>query len=196
LVYCLTKEWAEHINNQINEDEGDTIAELYHGRMSPEVREGIYRDWKKGKFKVLAATSALGMGVDYAHVRNVFHRGQSHSLMDFSQESGRAGRDGAEPIVVTSNRFRRDCEWMKEKGRSEWRSMEDWVERKACRKWMLEYMDGCGKGMSCLDGGDSGLCDTCNEHMTEAGGMTTQWQFSAVGDHVRGNVSMARENGR
>ena len=44
LVSCLTKEWAEHIKNQINEDKGDMIAEVYHGRMSPEVREGIYRD--------------------------------------------------------------------------------------------------------------------------------------------------------
>ena len=57
-------------------------------------------------------TSALGMGVDYAHVRFVFHQGQSHNLIDFSQESGRARPDGkhAESIVVTSKRFKQDCE--------------------------------------------------------------------------------------
>ena len=133
----MTKEWAEQVKNQINEDEGDTVAEVYHGRMSPEVRDGIYRDWKKGKFKVLVANRALGMGVDYAHVRFVFHQGQGHNLMDFSQESGRAGRDGkhAESIVVTSKRFR--CGWMKEKGGAEWQSMEDRTEGKVCRKWML-----------------------------------------------------------
>lgn len=185
--------------NQINEDEGDTIAEVYHGRLSPEVREGIYSDWKKGKFKVLVATSALGMGVDYAQVRFVFHQGQSHSLMDFSQESGRAGRDGkhAESIVVTSKRFRRDCEWMKENGGSEWRSMEEWMEGKACRKWMLgEYMDGGGKGVSCLNDGDSGLCDTCRGQLAEVGGITTQWQLPMVGEHVRANVSTARKDGK
>jgi superfamily II DNA helicase RecQ len=69
------------------EDDGDMIAELYHGRVSPEVDEGIYRDWKKGKFTVLVATSALGMGVDYTCVRFVFHQRQSDNLMDFSQES-------------------------------------------------------------------------------------------------------------
>ena len=199
LVYCLTKEWAERLKNQINEDEGDTIAEVYHSQMSREVREGIYRDWKKGKFKVLVATSALGMGVDYAHVRFVFHQGQSHSLMDFSQESGRAGRDGkrAESIVVTSKRFRRDCEWMKEKGGAEWQSMEDWVEGKVCRKWMLgEYMDGVGKGVSCLDGGDCGLCDICSGQMAEAGGMTMEWELPTVGESVRTNVSTSRMDGR
>jgi hypothetical protein len=44
--------------------------------------------------------------------------------------------------------------------------------------------------------GDSGLCDTCSRQMAEAGGTTTQWQLPAVGEHVRGNVSTAREDGR
>ena len=35
---------------------------------------------------------------------------------------------------------------MKEKDGSEWQLMADWIEGKACRKWMLgEYMDGSGK---------------------------------------------------
>ena len=177
LVYCLTKEWAEYIKNQINEDEGDTIAEVYHGRMSPEVREGIYKDWKKGKFKVLVATSAFGMGVDYAYVKFVFHQGQSHNLMDFSQESRRAGRDGdyAESIVVTSKRFRGECEGMKEKGGVEWQSMEDWMDEKVCRKWVPgEYMDGRGKGVSCLDGGDRGLSTMPPKNLADSWRLTNQ----------------------
>jgi len=170
------------------------IVELYHGGMSAEVREVIYKDWKKGKFKVLVATSALGLGIDYACVSFVFHQGQSHNLMDFSQESGRAGRDGkhAESIVVTLKRFRREYEWMKDKGGEGWQSMEDWIERKGCRNWMPgEYMDGAGKGVSCLDGGDCGLCDICRGQMAEVGGTTMQWQSSMVGAHVLANVLTA-----
>ena len=58
----------EHIRDQINEHEGNMIAELYHSDMSAKVREGIYKDWKKGKFRVLIVTSTLGIGVDSACV--------------------------------------------------------------------------------------------------------------------------------
>ncbi len=50
----------------------------------------------------IVATSALGPGFDYPHVRQVIHVGAPNCMTDFSQESGRAGRDGqvAESIVL------------------------------------------------------------------------------------------------
>jgi hypothetical protein len=43
---------------------------------------------------VIVATSALGIGFDYPHVRWVIHLGAPSRMSSFSQESGRAGRDG------------------------------------------------------------------------------------------------------
>ena len=71
--------------------------------------------------KILVTISALGLGIDYAHVRFVIHQGQSRSLIDFSQESGRGGRDGKEArsMIFTSKEMRQKCEWI-EKKESEW----------------------------------------------------------------------------
>lgn len=52
---------------------------------------------------VMVATNALGVGLDIADVRYVFHLGPPRHLRDFVQESGRAGRDGleSESVLVT-----------------------------------------------------------------------------------------------
>src|SRR5204863_6907883 len=113
------------------------ICDIYHANLSKERRTAVYREWQEGTVKILVATSALGLGIDYSHVRFVIHQGQSRSLMDFSQESGRAGRDGKEArsIIFTSKEMRQKCAWI-EKKESEWaghlmggfKAMKDWVE--------------------------------------------------------------------
>ena len=47
-----------------------------------------------GQLRVLACTSAFGMGIDAPHVRWVFHAGPPPNLESYIQEAGRAGRDG------------------------------------------------------------------------------------------------------
>ena len=46
------------------------------------------------------ATSALSTGFDYAHVRLVMHINEPDSLIDFAQESERAGQDRKEAYSV------------------------------------------------------------------------------------------------
>ncbi|CAN8067111.1 unnamed protein product [Agarophyton chilense] len=45
-------------------------------------------------FQIMSATSAFGTGIDSSFVRSVVHVGFSRSVMEYIQESGRAGRDG------------------------------------------------------------------------------------------------------
>jgi superfamily II DNA helicase RecQ len=182
IVYCLQKEWAEDLCNFINAEMGEEICAVYHANLSKEKRTAVYREWQKGTVKILVATSALGLGIDYGHVRFVIHQGQSRSLIDFSQESGRAGRDGKEAhsVIFTSKEMRAKCEWIEEKER-EWaghltggfKAMKEWVAGrtvggvKECRRVGLGlYMDG--KGSNCLSLGDCVWCDVCKEAMEKS----------------------------
>ncbi|ORX45504.1 hypothetical protein DM01DRAFT_1340014 [Hesseltinella vesiculosa] len=45
-------------------------------------------------------TSAFGAGIDYPKVAAVIHDQLSYGLVDFVQESGRAGRSGAHSTVI------------------------------------------------------------------------------------------------
>lgn len=49
----------------------------------------------------MVATSAFGIGLDTPHVRVVFHIGFCRSMLDYSQERGRVGRDGNPARCVT-----------------------------------------------------------------------------------------------
>ena len=49
---------------------------------------------------IMIATSAFGLGIDYPSVRLVITVGFSWSLLDYSQESGRGGRDGKRSMAI------------------------------------------------------------------------------------------------
>lgn len=57
-------------------------------------REAVVAACSRGeKSSIIAATSALGAGVDYPSVRQIVHVDAPGSLLEYAQEVGRAGRD-------------------------------------------------------------------------------------------------------
>ena len=69
----------------------------YHREIgTTEEKEVRLREWVSGESgsPFLACTTAAGAGVDYPHVRWVVHIEDPYGLIDFTQESGRGGRDG------------------------------------------------------------------------------------------------------
>ena len=53
-----------------------------------------------GVVRVIFATVALGMGVNMAGVNHIIHYGAPHSMEDYMQEGGRAGRSGEQALSV------------------------------------------------------------------------------------------------
>jgi len=70
-------------------------ARPYHAGMGAEERVTVQEWWTASDRAVVVATIAFGMGIDKADVRYVYHHNLPKGLESYSQEIGRAGRDGA-----------------------------------------------------------------------------------------------------
>jgi superfamily II DNA helicase RecQ len=88
IVYTLSREEADLIADAVG-------GSVYYSDSGSEVEKAASLDqWRAGVNLVMVATSAFGMGVDYASVRAVLHVGVPRDAIGFAQEVGRIGRDG------------------------------------------------------------------------------------------------------
>ncbi|EAW22048.1 putative helicase [Aspergillus fischeri NRRL 181] len=108
-----------------------------------------------GTSAVIAATSALGMGVDIPNIRSIIHIGAPRTLLDYAQESGRAGWDGqrSEAIIIQPAGWDAPAPWMECMGV---------VDGVGCR-WVVfdQYLDGVVDGYQCQHCQDQ-ACDGCD----------------------------------
>lgn len=91
LVYCGTRKTATEVSALLV-DAGIATAS-YHGALDGDERQDVYQAFAAGRLKVIVATSAFGMGVDFPDIRQVIHYDFPGSLEEYYQQAGRAGRD-------------------------------------------------------------------------------------------------------
>ena len=94
IIYTSTRKRTEEVV-QILAEQTKRRATTYHAGMLPDDRRAAQEAFMSGRFEIVAATNAFGMGIDKADVRFVVHYNLPGSLEAYYQEAGRAGRDGA-----------------------------------------------------------------------------------------------------
>ena len=79
----------------------DCLVGIYHSLTLNTNKERIAKDLKEGgTTRIVLATTALSMGVNFPNVRRVIMYGPPRTILDFHQEAGCAGRDGLPAEVL------------------------------------------------------------------------------------------------
>ncbi len=92
ILYCATRDHTEQVASYL-EHRGHRVV-AYHAGLEPERKRSLQRAFIDGTYTAVAATNALGMGIDKADLRFVVHVDVPGSITACYQEVGRAGRDG------------------------------------------------------------------------------------------------------
>ena len=95
------------------------------------------------------ATSAFRMGIDITDIRLIVYIGWPRILLDYAQESGRAGRDGLKSeavIIIRKSQFAEPGEAPAD------RLVNNFVKGQRCKREILDgYLDGRKDRVGCDD---------------------------------------------
>jgi ATP-dependent DNA helicase RecQ len=113
IIYCASQKSTEQLSEYLNKlgysssayhasiknkkhiKEDGTIAKVDEKKLSDvKFKQYVQEQFITGKVKIICATIAFGMGIDKANVKFVIHLDPPTSMDGYSQEVGRASRNG------------------------------------------------------------------------------------------------------
>lgn len=102
IIYVTLQQTAEQLAYRLKAKGFRAVA--YHAGLKDDNRQDIQRGFMSGETDIVVATIAFGMGIDKADIRFVIHYDLPKSIENYSQEIGRAGRDGhASDCIILAN---------------------------------------------------------------------------------------------
>jgi ATP-dependent DNA helicase RecQ len=93
IVYTATIKNALEVQRYLTDALGIPAA-VYHSKLHKEDRTLVHELFMNETIRAVVATNAFGLGIDKPNIRFVVHYDLPGSLEAYTQEAGRAGRDG------------------------------------------------------------------------------------------------------
>ncbi|MEM6570028.1 MAG: DNA helicase RecQ [Planctomycetota bacterium] len=183
IVYCIRRKDTEKLARELAS--AGVRAMPYHAGLDSDERSRVQESFLNEGLDVVVATVAFGMGIDRPDVRFVVHASLPKGVEQYSQETGRAGRDGlpSECVMLYSGSDFQGWKGIMERSaqEAELEGAEGAMDELAgaldrlgelwnfanggvCRhKYLVEYFGGT---LDSNEGGDSGeggcgACDVC-----------------------------------
>jgi ATP-dependent DNA helicase RecQ len=93
IIYTATIKNALEVQKYLH-DQLDLPAAVYHSKLQKHDRNSVHELFMGEAIRAVVATNAFGLGIDKPNIRFVVHYDLPGSVEAYTQEAGRAGRDG------------------------------------------------------------------------------------------------------
>ncbi len=99
IIYTATIKNALEVQQYLTMELG-VPASVYHSKLHKEERTSVHNLFMEEAIRAVVATNAFGLGIDKPNIRFVVHYDLPGSLEAYTQEAGRAGRDGLDSRCI------------------------------------------------------------------------------------------------
>jgi hypothetical protein len=157
LIFCPSRALCDELASEIE------CCKYYSSLHDKDIQ---LQKWMNGEARVMIGTSALGAGLNVSGIVLVIHVEKPYSYIQFSQESGRAGRNGEVArsiIALKRSTFDQFSALDPSLLTADEAALQKYLMTDQCRHIALsQYLDGKDNTVNCTDI-EGQLCDNCIE---------------------------------